>query len=150
MTVEYPDVEGGLRAYLRAHTDCVAVLGTRVWFARPDKADYPLAVVQLVGAVDDGSEAPIDQALVQIDIHGPLHANKHPDKATTYAAAAAVRQALYDLNRGDTTVEIADGNSVRLMGSNVQSSVYLPDPDNGRPRYAITAQITAARLVEAA
>jgi hypothetical protein len=31
----------------------------------------------------------------------------------------------------------------QLQGANVESVVWLPDPDNDRPRYAVTAEVSA-------
>lgn len=147
MTVEWPDVEGALRTYLRAHTDVSAIVAQRVFFGVPDTPTYPLVTVARVGGFDEASEAPIDQALVQIDCWADVHPGTRnaPDKATADQLRRAVRQALYEL-RGTTAVTLADDSVVRLSGAVIQSDPYLEDPDNRRPRYAITAQLTAHQL----
>lgn len=144
MSVEYPDTEGAVRNYLRAHADVQAAVAQRVFFAVPDEATFPLLTVALVGGFDDASDAPLDQSLVRIDALGDLHPGSlnHPNKAQAATAALAVRQALYDLRDGaDVSV---GARTVRLHGAGVQSVVYLPDPANHRPRYSITTQIAAA------
>jgi hypothetical protein len=150
---EFPDVEGAVRTYLRAHTDVTALCGTRVFFAVPRQATYPLVVVTRVGGFDDTSDAPLDQALIQVDCWGDLHTDTiaSPDKAQAAAVLRAVRQAFYDLTHQPAVVSVAgdDPHDVRLAGAQVQSDPYVPDPDNRRPRYAVTAQVTAARLVAA-
>lgn len=149
MTTEFPDTEGAVRAYLRSHSDVSAIVGTRVFFGVPDSPTFPLIVVARVGGFDETSEAPLDQALVQIDSFGDLHPDtlNHPNKAQATAVNLAVRQALYDL-RQPTVVDLTD-TSVRLCGALIQSDLYRPDPGDGRPRYIVTTQITAALLVAA-
>lgn len=147
MTTEFPDTEGAVRAYLRSHADVSALVSTRVFFGVPDAPTFPLITVARVGGFDESSEAPLDQALVQIDSFGDLHPDtlNHPNKAQATAVNLAVRQALYDL-RQPTVVEVGD-TSVRLFGPVIQSDPYRPDPGDGRPRYVLTAQITAALVV---
>lgn len=147
MTVEYPDVEGAVRTFLRSHADVQSAVAQRVFFAVPDNPTFPLVTVALVGGFDDPAGAPLDQALVRLDAWGDLHpgSQHHPNKAQAGAAAVAVRQALHDL-RGGVEVTV-NGTPTRLGGGVVQSVVYLPDPANHRPRYTITAQFTAARKV---
>lgn len=151
MSVEFPDVEGATRTYLRAHTDVAAVVSTRVFFAVPASATFPLVVLSQVGGFDDPGDAPTDEALIQFDCWGGLHTDTlaSPNKAEADRTRRAVRQALYDLNHDHTDVVLTgtDAHTVRLHGAAVQSDLYLPDPDNARPRYVVTAQITAHRLV---
>lgn len=138
MTVEWPDIEGGLRDYLRAHGDVVAAVGTRIFFGVPDTPTFPLVTVQRVGGGDDLSEAPIDQALVQFDVWGELDANGHGKKADADTVRRAVRQALHDI-RGATALNA----STVAYGATVTDDRWLPDPNNDRPRYSVTALVTA-------
>lgn len=143
MSDDFPDVEGGLRTYLRADAGVIAATATvgseaSVWFGIPKgatEAYYPMAVVFLVTATDDTSDAPLDIPLVQIDCWGSLHPNGNGDKASATALVNAVRSALHAV-RGRTV--LAPG--ITAFGFNVESAAWLPDPDNDRPRYAITAE----------
>lgn len=142
MSIQFPDVEGALRTYLRSHPDVQAQVAQRVWFGIPLTPTYPLVAVARVGGFDDPSDAPIDQALVQIDCWGSLHddTRNSPNKAEAHAVRLACRQALHDLN-ARTVVGLT-----RLGGAVIQSDLYLEDPADRRPRYVITAQITAHTL----
>lgn len=151
MTVELPDTEGAVRSYLRAHADVAAVVTARVWFAMPNTPTFPCVIVTEIAGTDDTSEAPLDQSMLRIDCWGSLHGNGNPDKAAATAVRLAVRQALYDLRTPADVVlgEEPDEVTVRLAGAFVQSTTYLPDPTDGRPRYSIVTNITAHRLVSA-
>lgn len=140
MTVEWPDVEGGIRDYLRGHTDVAAAVGARVFFGVPDEPTFPLVAVRRVGGGDDTSEAPIDQALIQLDCWGGVDAAGHGKKAEADTVRRAVRQALYEI-RGATALNA----STVAYGAAVTSDVFLPDPNNDRPRYAVTALVTARK-----
>lgn len=141
---EFPDIEGGLRDYLRSHAVVSAIVFQRVFFGVPDKPTYPLLVVQRVGGADDPSEAPIDRALVQIDCWGRLFNDSdkrkvaHGDKAGADALRRAVRKALWQIRGG-----IPVNATTVLYGASVESDPFIPDPANARPRYAITARVTA-------
>ena len=148
--IELPDTEGAARAYLRSHTDVAAAVGTRVFFAVPAEATFPLVTVRSVGAFEGSSDDPHDLALLQFDCWGDLHTDTlaSPNKAQANAVRLAVRQALYDLHHTPQDIDLTD-HTVRLHGAVVQSDLYLPDPDNARPRYVVTGQIAAHRLVTA-
>lgn len=143
MTITLPDVEGGVRAFLRADAGVVALVAQRVFFGVPDEPTWPLVTVQRVGGGDDFSEAPIDQALVQIDCWGRLYSDtdptkKHGDKAQARAVANAVRAALHEI-RSDTTSFVG----CVLYGATVNADLFAPDPDNDRPRYSLLASVSA-------
>jgi len=141
----WPDVEGGLRTYLRADAAVSALCAQRVFFGVPRKgARFPLVTVQRIGGGDDPSEVPIDRALVQVDCWGAFAdetAHVRPNKAGAFALAAAVRDALSAI-RGATDI----GEDVIAYGANVVSSQWLPDADD-RPRYSLTVDLTARALV---
>jgi len=142
MTVQtMPDVEGGLRTYLRANTDLAALIGTRCYFGIPDAPVFPLVVVRRVGGGDDIGDAPIEQALVQIDCWGDFTADGvHGNKAQAEAVRRCVRGILFGLTaHGATHLDSA----TVCYGAVVLSDIWLPDPDDDRPRYSISAQITA-------
>lgn len=137
---EWPDVEGGVRAYLRADADVQAALGgsQRVFFGIPKSPTWPLVVVSRVGGGDDLSDAPVDVALIQIDCWGEIDAaSGHGLKSGCTTLVNAVRSALTAMTDHVATA------ACRLVGASVQSVVWLPDPSNDRPRYVVTAEVTA-------
>lgn len=141
--VTFPDVEGGVRAFLRANTGVAALVGQRVFFGVPDSPTWPLVTVQRVGGGDDLSEAPIDLALVQLDCWGRLYSDTNPDsthgdKAQARAVANAVRAAVHEI-RSDGTVYAG----CVLYGASVNSDLFVPDPDNDRPRYSLLTSWSA-------
>ena len=117
-----PDVEGDVRAMLRDDPDVAALVGARVFLSTRalTEASYPCVVVTLAGSSDDTSEAPIDLALVQLDCWGPM-----TSKSVTTDVVNAVRSALH------------------RHGIDVAGRVWAPDPDDRRPRYVVTAAVTA-------
>jgi hypothetical protein len=135
-----PDVEGAVRDYLRDQDVCDG----RVYFGVPTGSPtYPLATVQRVGGGDDPSEAPIDQALIQIDVWGRVDAAGHTDKAEARTAADAVRAALHAI-RGATALS----ETCTAYGAAVEADLWAPDPTD-RGRYSITALVTARTAVPA-
>ena len=127
----WPDVEGAVRSWLRADTGVQAVVAQRVFFGvpKPDPV-FPLAVVQRVGGGAAPGDAPLDEALVQIDCWGSFHDNGNGNKASAWSLAAAVRTAL----EVDNDTLIATG--VRAVIA-VETIAWAPDPDNDRPRYIV-------------
>lgn len=137
----FPDTEGAVRAWLRSAPDVSALVGQRVFFGVPKgatEATFPLVVVQRVGGGDDPSEAPVDIALVQLDCWGGIDDSGNGRKAQATALVNAVRSAAADLRSPITPIP-----NVVLHGVNVESVVWLPDADNDRPRYVVTAEVTA-------
>lgn len=144
MANAFPDVEGGIRTYLRADSDVSAIVGSRVFFGVPKAATdaaFPLVTVSRIGGGTDDSDAPLDFALVQIDCWGTIDSSGHGDKAAATTLVNAVRSALDRMN-GPTT--LAGGT----VGFGVQEAgvIWAPDPDNDRPRYAVTAEVTAVLI----
>lgn len=135
---DWPDLEGALRSHLRADAGVQAALGgSRVFFAIPDNPTWPLVTVSRVGGgQSDTSDAPVDAALMSIDVWGEIDPNGRPKKIQATDVVNAVRSAL-DMVRGRTTFT-AD---VDVFGVTVAGVAYAPDPDNGRPHYAITAEV---------
>ena len=141
MPEAYPDVEGGVRTWLRAQSTITALVGQRVFFGGPKgatEADFPMIVVQRIGGGNDMSDAPVDDALVQIDCWGKLDASGNGLKAGATALVNTVRSALDDIR---TRTQLAPG--VDAFGINVDSVIWAPDPSNDRPRYIVTAEVTA-------
>jgi hypothetical protein len=139
MSETFPDVEGAIRQYLRDDQTLVDLLnGRRIFFAVPDSPTWPLITVSRVGGGDLGDDSPLDVALISLDVWGDIDAGGRPRKIETTEVVNTMRSALQRI-RGRTAVT-AD---VDLFGVNVVSTVYAPDPDNGRPHYAVTAEVTA-------
>lgn len=133
----WADVEGAVRDHLRADAGVAALVGARVFFGIPKTApagSWPLVVVQRVGGGQDGSDAPVDVALVQVDCWGTLDGSGNGVKSVATALVNTVRAALETVGTDQAAV---------LRGAVVQSVLWLPDPDNDRPRYAVTAEVTA-------
>lgn len=136
-TKTFADVEGGLRTWLRTVPDITAQVSTRVFFGIPrDSAgvattSFPLITLQRVGGGPQSGEAPLDNALVQIDCWGAIG-----NKAQAWAVAKAVMDTLESL----TPREIATG--VYAYGASVDSVIFLPDPADSRARYVVTASVT--------
>ncbi|MGK2948988.1 MAG: DUF3168 domain-containing protein [Acidimicrobiales bacterium] len=127
-----PDVEGAVRAALRADSGVSALVGTRVLFGVPSSPTWPLVTVQRVGGGDDPGEAPIDLGLVQIDCYGAEH-----NKAQAWAVVSAVRTWARSV-RGATALT----EEVTAYGIDVESVIWAPDAAD-RPRYSVTALVTA-------
>ena len=140
MSDSYPDVEGALRSWLRTE------LGTqRVFFGLPKQvteSSFPLVVLTRVGGGDEAGDAAVDQATLQLDCWGSIDAaSGYGKKSTATALKNSVRSALNSLANGaDLTA------AVRCLGASVESDVWVPDPDDDRPRYVLTATITAISL----
>lgn len=142
-TLTFPDVEGGVRAYLRSYADVVALVGQRSFFGIPTNATYPLIVVSRAGGTDDDTDAPFDQALIRLSCWGVLYSDtdptkRHGDKAGCRAVANAVRAAIASLTHVPATAA-----GVFLAGGSVVADTWEPDPDDDRPCYSLLAQITA-------
>lgn len=144
MTAEVlPDVEGATKTYLRTFPALQTLIGTRVFLQVPAptagvEPTFPLVTVQRVGGSLDLSEAPLDLAVLQIDVWGRLDVNGHPMWAELMGVVNAVRSAL-TVPIGRTTASA----SVDVFGAQESGLVRLVDQANGRPRYALTVQVTA-------
>lgn len=130
----WPDTEGALKTFLAADTAIAALVGSRVFFGMPTNvtdADFPMVTLQRVGGGEAAGDAPVDEALVQIDCWGAVR-----DKASAWTLCSAVRDRL--TQRGDVAL-----NGTVRAGLVVDSVIWLPDPDNARARYSVTAEVTA-------
>jgi hypothetical protein len=94
---------------------------------------FPMLVIQRVGGGQDPSEALLDRALMQVMVIG-----KGRDSKGCWDCASDTRDALVAI-RGNTALR----SNVVAWGAEVNNVTYAPDVD-GRPRYAITALVTAA------
>lgn len=141
MTLEtFPDVEGALRTWLRAQVSLTALVGQRVFFGVPKGATevtFPLVTIQRVGGGDDPSTAPVDRPIIQIDCWGSLDQSGNGRKAEATALVNTVRALLQSIENTSLTA------TCRALGTTVESVIWLPDPDNDRPRYSVTAEVMA-------
>lgn len=128
-----PDMEAAMRRYLRADTGLAALVGNRVFYDIPTDTAFPLVVVSRVGGGDDNGEAPVDLAVMRFAVWGNLNA-----RAATNATVNALRSALRSI-RGSTLL----ASGVRAFGATVDTVLYQPDPETGRPRFIVTARVTA-------
>lgn len=136
-----PDVEGALRTWLRGRSAIAAIVGQRVFFGIPREVrddSWPLITITRVGGGLDLGDAPVDNALVQIDVWGSLDTSGNGMKADATTLVNTLRSELAAV-RGRTALD----GSVDAFGITEQSCVWLPDADNARPRYSVTAEVTA-------
>lgn len=141
MTEAYPDVEGALRTWLRLQPTLTAHVSTRIFFGVPkphSEQNYPMVIVTRVGGGGDTSDVPVDLATIQLDVWGRLGASGYGMKAECRTTTNALRAVLEDLEAGNVDV-----NGTLLHGANVTSDVWLPDPDDDRPRYSLTVSVAA-------
>ncbi len=133
---EWPDVEGGMLTYLKSKLTLPkgVYLGIPVGAGKSPNM-FPLVTIQRVGGGDDPSEAPIDRALMQFNVWG----TSDRDKARCWNCVAELRGVLSEIT-GATSL---DANVV-AFGASVNNIVYAPDGVDGRPRYVVTALVTAA------
>lgn len=125
------DVEGGVRDWLRTRTDVqTAAGGQHVYFGIPDRTPDRCCIVSRVGGGEDTSEAPIDQALIQLDC-----------RAETKALALTLAATCANELRGIRTATVLKTGVVAL-GAVIESVIWLPDPSDS-PRYVVTAAVTA-------
>lgn len=133
----WPDPEGLVQTALKADTAVTALVGNRVFFGIPKRnveGTFPLIVVGRVGGGQDASEAPLDVPMLQIDCWGSLDAKGNGLKRDCLTLVNTVRSSLEAMG----TVTTIAGHQ---LGVNVESVLWLPDPDNGRPRYTVTAEV---------
>lgn len=136
----WPDVEGGLRTYLRTVSALTTALGgQRVFWEVPANPPYPcITVTRIGGGETPGSDAPIDNALISFDCWGDFDAAGRGKWRELMTVVNTLRSALEQV-RGRTTL----ATGVHAFGIAVAGVVRAPDPDNGRPRYTVTAEVTA-------
>lgn len=135
----WPDVEGAVRDWLRDDTALQALIGRRVFFGVPRNATrWPLVTVQRIGGSQDPGEAPVDRALIQLDIWGEIDGSGNGDKAGATAVLNAVRSRLDDVKHRTPL-----NASVDAFGCEVAGVVWAPDGEDDRPRYALTVEVVA-------
>ena len=128
---DFPDTEDAMKAYLKADSGVSAIVGSRVFFGSPKQgATLPYVVLARIGGGDDGSEAPIDNAVLNLSCWGR-------SKEEAFNTANAVRKALRTIRRRT----LASG--VNLHGAIVDTLLWSPDPQDDTPRYIVTTRVTA-------
>lgn len=138
MSDTFGDAEGAIVSYLRATT---TAFGTRVFLALAGATVYPVCRVGRVGGGDDPSDAPLDQALLQIDVYGRVR-----QLAEAESARQEIRSALKALS--ETGGYNVPGKAY-IYGATVADDRRLPEPNaqdadgtvGERPRFIITAQV---------
>lgn len=132
-------VVGPLRDWLRTVTGVTALTGTDATIGQESiyaaglgsGHTFPAVVITKVGLTPDGTTT--EQTLVQFDCWAA-----RGNAAAAEALAAAVKTALEQVTPGTQL----GSSTVRLMGANIEAEVALPDPDDGTPRYVVTALAT--------
>lgn len=141
MSEDWPDVEGALRDYLTANYDFGNSAATGVFFAVPDEPVFPLVTIIRIAGGEGPGEAPLDVALLQVDVRGRVKA-----LAQCMAVTQAVRKALSAL-RGPYTV----AGKATIHGAVVVDVRRFPEPRaqdtdgrvGERPRYVLTVQVAS-------
>lgn len=137
----WPDVEGAMKDYLRGlGTLTTALGGQRIFWESPKNPPYPHIVITRVGGGDQvpSSDAPVDGALLSFDCWGEMDSKGRGQWRELVAVVNTLRSALEQI-RGRTTL----ASGVDAFGVQLAGVVRAPDPDNGRPRYTVTAEVTA-------
>ena len=115
----WADVEMAVREWAR---DAVASLGRRIFFSYSSDAVFPQVALRRIPSPDDA-------CLIQFDVWGDNKA-----QAAQYSSALAT--AIDGLSRFEY-------QNVILLGASVDSSGYIPDPENNKPRYIVQATFVA-------
>lgn len=131
-------VTGPVRDWLRDQTSVTTLCGTDPVLNEPSIYAgglasghvLPAVTITKVGLSPDGTTT--ERHLLQFDCWAG-----RGQAATAEALAAAVKTAIEQVTPGT-----ALGSSVRLWGASIEAEVALPDPDDGAPRYVVTALLT--------
>lgn len=126
----FADLEGGLKAFLRADAGVAALVGQRVFLGMPERCALPAIDVRLLADVDDTSDAPIQQALVEFSCWAD-------SKPAALDVARAVRAALFDTGPVDV------GTDTHLYGGSVVGFLPIDTDPSRKRRYVVTASVTA-------
>jgi len=138
-----PDVEGALKDYFRQQVDVLATAaGDRTFLTSRTGSVFPYIVITQIGGGEDTSDAPMDNALIQIDVFGRVRQLAEAD-----AVRKAVRVALVKLSMEGGFDVPGKG---RLLGTAIRDQRRFPEPEaqdadgtvGERPRYIITASVS--------
>lgn len=137
-----PDTEGALKTYLSTYPAVVSSAAAgRCFLATRSNVEFPYVLVSRLGGGDAPGDAPMDLALIQVDVYGRV-----VQLAEAGAVLNAVLEALAALNHTDAIVP----GKARLAGAIVRDRRRIPEPEaqdvdgtvGERPRYAVTVQVT--------
>lgn len=139
LTAPRAAVTGPLRDWLRNQYDITSLCGTDPVLNEPSiyagglasNAVLPAVVVSKVGLGADGTST--ETHLIQIDCWAD-----RGQAANAEALAAAVKTVLESVTPGT----VLGSSFVRLLGATIEAEAALPDPDDGTPRYVVTASVT--------
>jgi hypothetical protein len=130
MPEQFPDTEAAMRAYLRADAGVAALVDGRVFFGFSAESNPKQVTVQRQGGGPDGSEAPVDNAALVFNCWAASKAEAAEICRAVVAAVEALRE---------RTVYAGTA----LLGGTVDTWFWSPDPQGDRPRYIVTANVTA-------
>ena len=131
-------VTGPLRDWLRDQTSVSSLCGTDPVLNEPSiyagglaaNAVLPAVVVSKVGLGTGATST--ESHLVQLDCWAD-----RGQAANAEALAAAVKTALES-----AVNQLLGTSTVRLLGAAIEAEAALPDPDDGTPRFVVTASVT--------
>jgi hypothetical protein len=139
--VVFPDTMPDVRAWLRAHPVLAPLHGGRVFFRLPAKGKglaFPcMRIYQLGGAVQAGTDTPIEDLHISIETWG----GQDSDYPAVRQLNVALRSACHQLQQG-TLINPA-GNTV-VSNAQVTNSLDSPDPQTGWPRIICDTVFTVA------
>lgn len=117
-----------LRDWLRTTSTAA---GSRVYaHGLPDNPTFPCVALYKIGRNTDGTVT--EQTMVQADCWAAKGQG-----AAAEVLAAEVKTALEQVVPGTQL----GTSTVRLLGASIEAEVALPDPDDGTPRYVVTALV---------
>ncbi len=136
----FTDPEAAAKTWLKTHpllTDpaiegytLASGTAARIFFGIPTGSPaYPLVVIRRVGGGPARGQAPVDLAMLQLDCWGGSKA----------VAADVARRCV---QAWQTAENVHLDPDTLLCGATVESVIWLPDPDDDRPRYVVTVQVT--------
>lgn len=135
--LDFEDVEGALRSWLRTHPLLVGGaeghVDGRVFFAVPTSVSYPLITVSRIGGGPQEGLAPLDDARLSMRVYGQTKSSAQ--KVTNRLVTALQQIEAEPLN-----------GSVFGHGARVDSQLWLPDPADDCPRYIVDATITVSAI----
>ena len=124
-----------MRTWLRTRTTLTALVGDRVFFGIPAGITYPMIAISRVGG-GPMRAGPLDAPRLSFAVWG----NTKKDAADVVKALVAVLHEM-EMDRLDPSSvgEGAEGITV----------LWLPDPNDDRPRYIVDATVTVLALAAA-
>jgi hypothetical protein len=133
---KWPDIEAGLKDWLKLQPAIIAAVGNKVFFGIPNPRNPPFPLIALgrIGGGPQLADAPLDDGVLQIDCW-----------AETKGGAFQVCQALLEVLEDMESVSL--GVTVFGYGTHVESVIGIPDSGSKTYRYSVTATVTARASV---